>query len=91
MALSKFHRAVSKSLWFILFNVVTVSYLAISGSLRWDWLSIGSYGAALLLMNGIALYSTRNFQDWKWTRKQQQDWDQKGLPPVNQSSPDSKE
>jgi hypothetical protein len=91
MALSRFHRVVSKSLWFVLFNVVSVGYLMLTGSLRKSWLSIGLNSAALLLINGIALRSTRKFPDWKWTRRQQQDWDQKGLPPVNQSSPDLKE
>jgi hypothetical protein len=91
MPLSRFHRVVSKSLWFVLFNVVSVSFLILTGSLRWHWLSIGICSAVLLLINGIALRSTHKFPDWKWTRKQQQDWDQKGLPPVNQSSPDLKE
>jgi hypothetical protein len=91
MALSAFHRAISKSLWFVLFNVCTVIYLLISDRLQWSFIDIFSCGIALLLMNGIALYSSKNFPDWQWTYKQQRDWDQKGMLPVNQSSPDSKE
>ena len=91
MALSAFHRTISKSLWFALFNAGTVIYLVVIGSLQWNWISIGSYGAALLLINGVALYSTRRYPDWKWTYKQQRDWDQKGMPPVNQSTSDSGE
>jgi hypothetical protein len=84
-------QVLSKSLFFILFNVATAIYLVLSDSLKWNWISVGSYGAALLLINGIALFSTRNFPDWKWTYKQQRDWDQKGAQPVNRSSPEVKE
>jgi hypothetical protein len=91
MAVSAFQRMFSKSVWFALFNVGTVIYLVASGTLQWNWISVLSCSVSLLLIDGIALYSSRNFPDWKWTRKQQQDWDQKGASPVNQSSPESKE
>ena len=76
---------------FILFNAGSIAYLWFKGQLHWTPIDVFSVGVALLLMNGICLFSTRDFPDWQWTYKQQRDWDQKGKSPVNQSSPDFKE
>jgi hypothetical protein len=62
---NEFHKLVSKKAAFLLFNVGTIIYLIFSGSLKWNGVSLFSYGAALLLMNGIAWFSSRNFKDWK--------------------------
>jgi len=62
---NSFHRLVSKKLWFLLFNVCSISYLIISGRLRLETVSLLSCGLALLLMNGIALISARHFPEWK--------------------------
>jgi hypothetical protein len=63
--MNKFHKAVSKRIWFLLFNLGTILYLILSGVLKWDLISIFSYGLALFLMNGIAWISARKFKDWK--------------------------
>lgn len=63
--MSWFHRLISKRLWFLLFNVCTVAYLIGTGRLRWELVSVLICAGALLLMNGIALISARNFPDWK--------------------------
>ena len=91
MALSAWHRLLSKQMWFVIFNVGSIGYMWISGRLHWTAIDIFSVVVALLIMNGICLYSTRLYPEWQWTYKQQRDWDQKGAQPVNQSSPDSKE
>jgi hypothetical protein len=65
MTMNRFHRLISKKLWFFLFNLAAVIYLMVTGSLRWNLISIFSYGVALLLMNGIAWISARKYKDWK--------------------------
>ena len=58
-------KIISKRTWFLIFNVATILYLIASGGLRWDVVSVFSYGLALLLINCIALISARNFKGWK--------------------------
>jgi hypothetical protein len=60
-----FHEFVPKKVAFLLFNVGTILFLILSGSLSWSWISLFSNGAALLLMNGIAWISSRNYKDWR--------------------------
>jgi hypothetical protein len=63
--MNQFHKVVSKKMWFILFNVGTTIYVIVSGTLKWDALSILSYVVALSLINVIAWFSARRFPDWK--------------------------
>jgi hypothetical protein len=63
--MNEFHKLVSKKLAFVLFNLGTIIYLAASGALEWNWVSLLSYGGALAMMNGIAWFSSRNFPEWK--------------------------
>jgi len=63
--MNEFHQLISKKLAFVLFNVGTVLYLILGGYLKWNFFSVLSYGAALMIMNGIAWFSSRNFKDWK--------------------------
>ena len=63
--MSWFHRIISKKLWFLLFNAGSVAYLIGTGRLRWELVSLLICAGALLLMNGIAFLSARNFPDWK--------------------------
>lgn len=56
----------SKKAWFALFNLGSLLYMIVSGSLHWEWLDLVSFGIALLLMNGIAWISARRYKDWKW-------------------------
>lgn len=58
-------KLISKTLWFVLFNVIGIIYLAVTGTLHWDGVSIFSCGLALLLMNFIAWVSARKYKDWK--------------------------
>ncbi len=48
------------------FNLGSVLYMIVRGSLDWEWLDLVSFGIALLLMNGIAWVSARRYKDWKW-------------------------
>ena len=63
--MNQFHKLVSKKMWFLLFNVGTTLYVIISGTIKFDVVSVVSYGVALGLMNVIAWISARNFPDWK--------------------------
>ena len=63
--MNQFHKLVSKKMWFLLFNMGTTFYVIISGTIKWDAVSILSYAVALGLINMIAWISTRNFPDWK--------------------------
>lgn len=56
---------ISKKTWFLAFNLVAIIYLVASGSLRWNVLSIVSYGFALLVMNIVAWISARKYKGWK--------------------------
>ncbi len=60
-----FHKLVSKKMCFILFNIGTTIYCVLCGQLRWNFTSIFGFCIALLLMNGIALFSARHFPNWK--------------------------
>jgi len=55
----------SKRAWFLMFNLGTIAYLMIDGTLRWETVSVISCGIALLLINGIAWISARKFKEWK--------------------------
>ena len=65
MALSTFHKVVGKKLWFVIFNVASIAYLAISGRLVWTAESILISIVTMLLMNGIAFIPARKFSDWR--------------------------
>lgn len=56
---------VSKKLWFVLFNAVTIVYLMLVGKLHLEMDSLLSCGAALLLINVVVFISAKNFPDWK--------------------------
>ena len=58
-------KIMSKRMWFLLFNVGTILYLIISGTLRWGAVSVISCGISLLLINGIALISARKYKNNK--------------------------
>ena len=56
---------VSKKIRFVILNLAAIIYLIATHSLRWDALSIFSYGLALGLMNCIAWISARKYKEWK--------------------------
>jgi hypothetical protein len=89
MALSRWNRLISKQVAFLLFNVVSVISLWASGFIPWTAVGVFSGIAAMILMNYSAYLSTKDFPEWKWTYKQQRDWETKGNSPVNQSTPES--
>jgi hypothetical protein len=60
----EFPKLMSKWMWFLLFNVGTIIYMIVSGSLHWDVINLVSFGLALALINGIAWISARKFR-WK--------------------------
>lgn len=39
--------------------------MILAGHLKWETLSVVSYGLALLLINGIVWISARKYKDWK--------------------------
>ena len=55
----------SKKQCFVLFNVVSVVGLVLTGRLKWSAESIVTSLIALLLMNGVAAISAKNFPEWK--------------------------
>jgi hypothetical protein len=63
------HEIFSKKVWFALFNLGSIIYLIIRGTLQWNAVSMVSCGLALLLVNGIALISSRKYgnkyKNWK--------------------------
>ena len=61
----EFPKLISKKTWFVSFNLITTIYLIATHSLRWEAVSIVSYGLALGLMNCIAWLSARKYKDWK--------------------------
>ncbi len=63
--MSQFHRLISKRLWFILFNVGSLIYLAVTNRLHWDIWSVVGVIFAFALMNFVAWLSSRNFPEWK--------------------------
>jgi len=56
---------VSKKIRFVILNLAAIIYLIATHSLRWDAVSIVSYGLALGLMNCIAWLSARKYKEWK--------------------------
>ncbi len=52
-------------MWFVLFNAIAVVYLAATDRLQLNLESVLTAVFVLLLMNGIALISARNFPEWK--------------------------
>jgi len=56
---------VSKKQWFILFNVASVIALAVTGRLKWSTESLVTSLIVLLVMNGVAAISAKNFPEWK--------------------------
>ena len=60
-----FHEMFSKKQCFVLFNVVSVVGLVLTGRLKWSAESIVTSLIALLLMNGVAAISAKNFPEWK--------------------------
>jgi hypothetical protein len=60
----EFPKLMSKWMWFLLFNVGTIIYMIVSGSLHWDAINLVSFGLALALINGIAGISASKFR-WK--------------------------
>jgi hypothetical protein len=63
--LTELPKIMSKRMWFLLFNAGTIIYLIVSGSLRWQVVSMFSTGLALVMMNGIAWVSARKYKEWK--------------------------
>ena len=61
----KLHELVSKKQWFILFNVASVIALAVTGRLKWSTESLVTSQIVLLVMNGVAAISDKNFPEWK--------------------------
>jgi hypothetical protein len=59
------HELVSKRQWFILFDVGTLVALAVTGRLTSSRQSLLTSLIALLIMNGVAAISARNFPEWK--------------------------
>lgn len=58
-------KLVSKKVWFLTFNALTIFYLITTKTLSWDPASIFYCFLALLLMNCIAWISARKYKDWK--------------------------
>jgi hypothetical protein len=63
--MKRLHELVSKRQWFILFNVVGVIALVVTGRLKWSAESLVTSVIALLAVNGVAAISARNFPEWK--------------------------
>ncbi len=63
--MKSFHEIISRKWWFILFNLGTLLALALSGRLTSSVESAIASLIALLVVNGIAVISARNFPNWK--------------------------
>jgi hypothetical protein len=63
--MKKFHELISKKQWFILFNVAALVMLVLQGRLTSGPESLAASVIGLLLINGVAAISARNFPDWK--------------------------
>jgi hypothetical protein len=61
----RFHEVISKKWWFVLFNLGTLVALALSGRLTSSLESAIASLIALLIVNGIAAVSARNFPNWR--------------------------
>lgn len=63
--MKKLHELVTKRQWFILFNIGTLIAVFWTGRLTSSRADLISSLIALLVINGIALVSARNFPEWK--------------------------
>jgi hypothetical protein len=63
--MKKLHEVVTRKQWFVLFNVVTIAALALTGRLSLSKGNLFPSLLALLVVNGVAAISARNFPDWK--------------------------
>jgi hypothetical protein len=61
----RFHRLLTKTQWFVLFNVLAIAGLLLTGRLEWSLKSLVTSAIALLVMNFVAMISARNYPDWK--------------------------
>jgi len=61
----RFHRLLTKTQWFVLFNVVAIVGLLLAGRLDWSLKSLVTSAVALLAVNFAAMISARNYPDWK--------------------------
>jgi hypothetical protein len=59
------HKVMRTRTWFLLFNCGATVYLVISGTLKWDPVSLFSCVVALSLVNCVALISARKYKEWK--------------------------
>ncbi len=64
------HEMLTKREWFVLFNVLGAAVLLVTGRLNFSTESIVTSLGGLLVMNGLAALSMRNFPEWKWKRRQ---------------------
>jgi len=55
----------TKGQWFLLFNVIAIAFIYLSGNFRFTASDIVSALFALALVNGAALISASKFKDWK--------------------------
>jgi hypothetical protein len=63
--MKKLHELISKKQWFILFNLVSIVALVLTGRLKWSAESLVTSLIVLLVMNGVAAISARNYPGWK--------------------------
>jgi hypothetical protein len=63
--MKKLHELISKKQWFILFNLVSIVALVLTGRLKWSAKSLVTSLIVLLVMNGVAAISARNYPEWK--------------------------
>ena len=58
-------RRMGRKLWFAVFNLALILYLALSGRLDRSMESIVSFIITLLVINAVVLIAARNYPDWK--------------------------
>lgn len=63
--MKKLQELISKKQWFILFNLVSIVALVLTGRLKWSAESVVASLIVLLVMNGVAAVSARNYPEWK--------------------------
>jgi hypothetical protein len=56
---------VSKKQFFVLFNLVSVAALVLTGRLKWSAESLVTSLIALLVINGVVAISARKFPEWR--------------------------
>lgn len=61
----RFHQAVSKKQWFLLFNVAAIVALALTGRVKLNAESLIPCVAALGIVNWVAWLSSKHYPDWK--------------------------